>query len=173
MNVALGSPEDVSFQYQLTQMMKSTALTVNDRFNKLFTCPEDQQPFDNQYWFVHGSYSPNNQVCIYCTATTPNLPRGPRPFRANQCRYPSELCIMLDSSYFTFAPSPSLSAAWNTSIDEITSIQLRARHNHGLNMLMLDGHVEWAALPMKAAKDQPRRWITTGSAADPWEQLIP
>jgi prepilin-type processing-associated H-X9-DG protein len=78
------------------------------------------------------------------------MPNGVTLRRHSQIRLPAELCLIGDGA------SANRATEWGTagaryffSVDPDADLMSSARHNGGMNVVMVDGHGEW----------KPRRWV--------------
>ena len=135
--------------------------------SKMYICPSDTDPYYLQLhnWTgFYSSYGANLSAFIYHGVGSTN-----RPYRANKIKLPSSLVIIGDTDDQSFGIDiPLYWSAINTNpwYYEVSEkyLSLYPRHNGGVNLLMLDGHVEYHKFPMKPAREEQNYWLRSGTA---------
>lgn len=145
--------------------------------SRLYVCPSDPDPFYLQLHNWEGfvsSYGANYSAFFYHGVGSTS-----RPYRFNQIKQAASLAVIGDTEDGHSTPvgidtpiywSALQTNTWYVEVSE-KYISLYPRHSGGLNLLMLDGHVEYHKFPMKPARDEQRYWVRSGqvtSDANRW-----
>ncbi len=130
--------------------------------SRMYICPTDTSPY---YFHPHtwdgfySSYGANYEMFFYYSTAT----NTGRPYRINQAKLPQSLAVIGDTANGLGWTAVGTNA-WYFEVNQ-ANVGLEPRHNGGVNLLMLDGHVEYAKFPMKRAKDQQYYWLRSGQAS--------
>ncbi len=158
-----------SWQYQLGRLGGGGDTGWQSR---AYLCPStpDPQEWDasSQSGFLvkWQGYAFNDMVLMYASTThmTVNF------HKLNEAKQPSSLILFLDGT--SYDVQPAVADFW-WGVLPLTQQRIAARHNHGTNLLMLDGHVAFhSGGKWERPIDRPFEWSLDGqrhtNVPKPW-----